>query len=694
MKKKSKKLNKSKFIEKSQRIESKIERRYKILIVIIILLMIGLISRLAYIQLIDHDKYVMELDELTHTVFYGNSTPRGRMYDRNGNVLVDNIALKTIYYKKPINVKKSDEIKIAYKVADYINVDFSNLRESSLKDFWIDSNPKLAKQKITDDEWKKLNERKITNNDIYKLKLERVTEEELSKYNDTDKEAAYIYYLMNKGYSYSEKTIKNKDVTDEEYAIIAEHLDELNGVNVKLDWQRYYPYGDTLKSIFGTVSSSDSGVPIELKEHYLDLGYALTDRVGTSYLEYQYEEFLKGTKDVYELTDDNSYKIIKEGSRGNDIVLTIDINLQQQVDAILTEELLAAKTEYDTGYLNKAFVVIEEPNTGEILAMSGKQVLMGDDGEYKVYDYTPGVITTSVTPGSIIKGASHIVGYNTGALQIGEKRDDACIKIAATPLKCSYKTFGVIDDLQALKYSSNTYQFQTAIKVGKGHYVYDGPLKIDVSAFDTYRNTFAQFGLGVKTNIDLPNETLGYKGNNTLSGYLLDFSIGQYDTYTPIQLSQYITTIASNGKRLKPHLLKAVYSSETEEPLNEKIYESNTEILNEVDTKEEYLNRVKEGFRQVLDVGGTGSGYVNYDYKAAGKTGTAESFIDTDGDGKIDTETISSNFVGYAPYDNPKVTFIVSTPDVASIETDSSNMSKINMRITQKVTQKYFEIYK
>lgn len=692
MKKKSRKINRTKFVEKKQKIESKIEKRYKILIVIIILLMVSLITKLVLMQLVSHDKYVKKLDELTHTIFYSGSTPRGRIYDRFGNVIVDNVALKTIYYKKPVNVKVSDEIKNAYKVARYIEVDYSNLTDISLKKFWVESNPKLAKQKITDEEWKKLNERRLTNEDIYKLKLERVTEEELSKYTDEDKEAAYIYYLMNKGYSYAEKTIKNKDVTEEEYATIAEHLDELKGFDIKLDWQRYYPYGDTLKTIFGTVSTSESGIPKELKDYYLDKGYALTDRVGISYLEYQYEEYLKGTKDVYELTEDNNYRLVEEGSRGNDVVLTIDINLQQEVDKILEEELIAAKSEYDTGYLDKAFVVITDPNTGEILAMSGKQIVL-EDSEYKVYDYTPGVITTSVTPGSVIKGASHIVGYNTGALQIGEKRDDACIKIAATPLKCSYKTFGIIDDLQALKYSSNTYQFRTAIKVGKGNYEYDKPLKIDENAFNIYRNTFAEFGLGVKTGIDLPNETLGYKGNNTLSGYLLDFSIGQYDTYTPIQLSQYISTIANGGKRIKPHLLKAIYSSQSEEPLTDEILKYDVEVLNELNTKEEYLNRVKEGFRQVLDYGGTGSGYVNYDYKAAGKTGTAESFIDTDGDGKIDTETISSNFVGYAPYDNPKVTFIVSTPDVASIETDSSIMSKINMRITQKVTQKYFEIY-
>ena len=695
MKKKSKKINKYKYLDnKNIKRDKIIEKRYKILIILIILIMITLIAKLVLIQILDHDKYTIKLEKLTHKVFYSGSTPRGRIYDRNGNILVDNIATKTIYYKKPNNIKTSDEILTAYKVANYIEVDFSKLNNYSLKQFWVESNPSESRKKITEEELQLLKERKITNSDIYRYKIERVTEEELDKFNDIDKEAAYIYYLMNKGYSYAEKTIKNKNVTEEEYAIIAEHLDELNGIDIKLDWERYYPYGETLTSIFGSVSTSEAGLPKELKDHYLDLGYSLTDRVGISYLEYQYEEYLKGKKAMYELVGDGSYKVLEEGSRGNDIVLTIDINLQLTVDEILSEELISAQNEPNTQYFDKSFVIITDPTTGEILAMSGKKVVKDESNEYKIVDYTPGVITSSVTPGSVIKGASHIVGYNTGALKIGERRNDACIKIAATPLKCSLYEYGNIDDLQALKYSSNTYQFHTAMKVGKANYVYNGPLVIDQEAFDTYRNTFKQFGLGTKTEIDLPNEALGYIGDKTLSGLLLDFSIGQYDTYTPIELSQYINTIASSGKRMKLHLLKEVYSSNTKEPLTNSIYKQEPVVLNEVETEKEYMDRVREGFKQVLEYRGTGYSYIDASHNPAGKTGTSQSFIDTDSDGVIDTETITTNFVGYAPYDNPTVTFTIISPDVATSDAPDNQISKVNRRITQKVSEKYFEIYK
>ncbi len=686
-----KKINKYKYYKKKINIENIIEKRYKILIVLIIVLMIILLGRLFFIQVIRNDYYLEKLDSLTLNVIEGDSAPRGRIYDRNGNLIVDNKAVKTIYYKKVSGTTYKDQVKIAYKLAEYIDVDYSKLTDNMLREFWVLNNSAKADKKITKKEWKKLELRKLSKEDIERLKKERVTEEELSEYTTKDKEACYIFNLMNKGYYYTEKVIKNENVTDYEYAVVAENIDKLNGVNVKLDWEREYLYNDTFKSILGSVSSSTSGVPYNLKDYYLKKGYSLTDRVGISYIEYQYEDYLKGEKATYELNDNGSYTVLTEGKRGNDIVLTIDIKLQQEVEKILEDELIRAKGERYTDYFDKSYVIIMEPKTGEILAMAGKQILK-ENGKYVIYDYTPGVITASVTPGSIVKGASQIVGYNTGALKIGEIRSDECIKIAATPSKCSFREYGRIDDVQALKYSSNTYQFRTAINVGKGKYEYNKPLVIDEKAFDTYRNTFKQFGLGTYTKIDLPNESLGYKGSNHLAGLLLDFSIGQYDTYTPIQIAQYMSTIANSGTRVAPHVLKAVFDS-NEDTLTKLIYESDVKKLNSVETKDKYMSRVQEGLKAVMGPGGTGRGYINEKYKPAGKTGTAQSFLDTNKDGMIDTATTTATFAGYAPYDNPEIVFTVISPDVAPEEVSYYSTSKVNARISQKISEKYFEIY-
>lgn len=669
-----------------------IEKRYNILMILIIVIIMIMIANLFYVQIIQNEYYINQVEKLTENTVEGSSAPRGRIYDRNHRLIVDNIPVKVIYYKKPNGVTTEQELALAMKVAEYISVDYTKLTDKQLRNYWVLKNPEKADAKITKKERQKVKERKLTSKDIENYKLERVTEEELAQLTDIDREAAYIYALMNTGYSYAEKVIKKEGITDEEYAKISENVANLNGINTRLDWERSYPYGEVFRTILGSVSTSESGIPYELKNYYLSKGYSLNDRVGTSYLEYQYEDVLKGEKNVYEITNSGEYKLVKEGSRGNDVVLTIDIELQKEVERILTEEVLKAKTEPNTKYYDRSFVVIQNPKTGEILAMAGKQVKQEADGSYKVYDYTPGITTSPVVVGSVVKGASHIVGYNTGALKIGEKRYDTCIKIAATPIKCSWKYLGNLDDITALKYSSNTYQFNTAIKVGKGNYVYDKPLSIDKTAFDIYRNTFAQFGLGVKTGIDLPVESLGYKGKSEVTGHLLDFSIGQYDTYTPVQLSQYIGTLANNGTRVRPYLLKEVYKPE-KKPLQNLLSQTSPEVLNKVDTKQEYLDRVEEGFKEVMTTNGTGSGFMNLAYKPAGKTGTSQSFVDTGGDGVVDLETITNTFVAYAPYDDPKVTFTVISPDIYYQGAPSSYESTVNKRISQKVTNKYFEMY-
>lgn len=692
MKVPARKISNKKYVrcKRKREIKEQIEKRYKVLSIIIILVMIILGGKLFYIQVAKHSYYVEKVTKLTENIKEGSSTPRGRIYDRNGKLIVDNEAIKVITYKRTSGTKVSDEIKMAYALAQMIDIDISKLKETELKNFWILNNENEAQNKITKEEWQSLKERRIASSDIKNYKIERVTEEELSKYNELDKKAAYIYFLMNQGYAYNEKIIK-KYVTDLEYALVASNLDKLSGFDTKVDWDRVYKYGGVFRSILGNVSTSESGIPYELKDYYLSKGYSLDDRVGTSYLEYQYEDILKGKKAKYKVSNTDNNVLIEEGSRGNDIMLTIDIELQKAVEEILEREVVKAKSDPNTRYYNKSFVIVSNPNTGEIYAMAGKQLVM-ENGEYKVYDFTPGIISSSVVAGSIVKGASHIVGYNTGALKIGEVRNDSCIKVAGTPKKCSFKYLGNLNDITALKQSSNTYQFHTAIKVGHGTYAYNKPLVLDESAFNTYRKTFEEFGLGVKTEIDLPNEKLGVKGTSTSPGLLLDFAIGQYDTYTPIQLNQYMNTIANGGKRLKPYLLKAVYEP-TSDALTKVVSETEPKVLNTINTEDKYLERVKLGFKAVMEYGGTGSGYISHSYKPAGKTGTSQALIDTDGDGKVDTETLSNTFSAYAPYDNPVVNFTVISPNMFSSERGSNTRSYVNIRIAKEVSKKFFEIY-
>lgn len=662
-------------------------RRFGLIIVLLISIYLVIGCRLFNLQILKNSEYNDKLAMATEKTIESTSAPRGRIYDRNHKLLVDNEGIKTIYYKKQNGITTKEEIELAYEVSNNIDIDYSKIDDNKLKDFYYKSHYKECRKKITDEEWDLYNKRKLNDKDIDKLIYERL-DDEISKYTDSDKKAAYIYYLMNKGYSYAEKVIKNSDVTDAEYAYISENIDNLKGFNTKLDWERVYLYGDTFKSILGNVSSNTQGIPSELSEEYLKRGYTLDDRVGISYLEYQYEDYLRGTKAKYRLLSDNSYELVSEGKRGNDIVLTIDIELQKYLEEVLSNEVLNAKGEPGTQYYNRSFAIVSDPNTGEILAMAGKQAVL-KDGYYQIVDYTPGIVTLPVTPGSVVKGASMMVGYKYGAIDIGTVLNDECIKIKDTPLKCSWQTMGPIDDVYALQNSSNVYQYKIAIKVGNGSYEYNQGLVLDESAFDKYREMYAEFGLGEKTGIDLPVESLGFMGKSRLPGHLLDFSIGQYDTYTPIQLSQYINTIANNGVRLKPYLLKEVYKpSDSGDTFGSLIYKANVTELGKLSVEKKYIDRVREGFSAVV-TRGLGYGYMGNYTNSSGKTGTSQSFIDTDGDGKVDTETITSSFVGYSPSDNPKMSIVVVSPDISVPDSTTYGVTR---NISAQVVNKYFEL--
>ena len=125
-------------------------------------------------------------------------------------------------------------------------------------------------------------------------------------------------------------------------------------------------------------------------------------------------------------------------------------------------------------------------------------------------------------------------------------------------------------------HSSNVYMFKTALRLAGDPYSSGMNLPNNIEeAGQKLRKGLNQVGLGVKTGIDLPNETIGQIEPLTNNpGNYLDLSIGQYDTYTPIQLSQYISTIANNGYRVQPHIGLAIHDATNSDqvgPVKDKI---------------------------------------------------------------------------------------------------------------------------
>ncbi|MBU8879397.1 penicillin-binding protein 2 [Bacillus sp. FJAT-29790] len=665
-----------------------------------------LILRLGFVQIVYGDDYRREI-ERTEDITVNNPVPRGKILDRTGKVIVDNTPQNAITYTNR-GAKQDEMLEVAEKLAKIIKKDTNKVQERDKKDYWIIRNLERANEKVSKEELDKLKEKlkdKELDKEIYRLKLERITEDELNELTEHDLEVLAIFRDFRSGYALTPQIVKNKDVTPEEFAVVSENLQLLPGVDTTTDWERYYAFNDTLKSVLGKVTSSDEGIPAEQLDYYLARDYSRNDRVGKSYIEMQYEEVLHGQKaKVKNITDKAGNVLetipISEGNRGKDLVLSIDMDLQLAVEKIIEEELWAAKSLPGTALLDRAYVVLMDPHTGEILTMGGKRIVKDEKtGKREMQDDALGNITTTYNVGSAIKGATILTGYNTGAIQPGTVINDTPLKIGSTPkLKKSWKNLGPVNDINALKFSSNVYMFQTAIKIGGGTYRYGMPLPLDKKGFSTIRNNFAQFGLGVRTGIDLPNEQTGFKGMGTLPGFMLDLAIGQYDTYSNMQLAQYVSTIANGGNRMEPHIVK-----EIREPLLDNnelgpiVQEIQPKVLNHIDAKDEWIKRVQEGFRKVYqEPGGTAYAYFGAkgkDYNPAGKTGTAEAFYDGPERSKFGKEppaVLNLTLVGYAPADNPEIAMSVFVPWAFQGNRDNG----ANRIIGERVLDTYFALKK
>jgi len=192
MKKKS--ALKNRFYQKYRDISKTINTRYHLLIIIISILLLILLINLFYVQIIKNKYYNEQLIKLTKNIVEGDTAPRGRIYDRNYKLIVDNKPVKVIYYKKKNSVTTDEEIKLAYFLTENLEINYSKLTDSMLRKFWLKNNSSKAKEKITSDEYQLLKERKLTSSDIEKLKLERITIEELNEYEEIDKKL-HIYII-------------------------------------------------------------------------------------------------------------------------------------------------------------------------------------------------------------------------------------------------------------------------------------------------------------------------------------------------------------------------------------------------------------------------------------------------------------------------------------------------------------------
>lgn len=679
--------------------------RMRIILGVILVLFAMLIGQLAYLQLVYGSRFKAEVQQSDSTVV-SNQVPRGVMYDAKGRVLVGNKATNAITYTKSASTTTTQIYQISNALSNYIKITDEKPTKQMVADYYLadeNNNTKISAQLPKSDKVDADGNKK-TNSEIYKAELNYVEKMNL-KLNEKQKTAALIFNKISGAYTLSTIYIKNKGLTDKEIAQVGEHLSELPGVGIGTEWQRSYPNGSSIQSIIGSVSTEKSGLPSDNLQYYLRNGYSRNDRVGTSYLEKEYEPLLKGTKSTSRVTTKSNgniqqTKTVYNGQAGASLMLTIDAKYQKQVQAALKRVYSSAESAGAARYSNGAYAVAMNPQTGALLAVAG---INRNTNTGKTTDNALGVINQSFVMGSAVKGATVSGGLiNHIITPINNTFPDTAIYLPGSPVKKSVYpigTFSSLDAETALEVSSNIYMMNLAMKWVGAKYVPKQYIHMPNDSFDILRRNFAMFGLGQKTGVDLPGEVSGIEGKsfnskgNILSGSVLDLAYGNYDAYTPIQLVQYVSTIANGGYRMQPYIVQSVGKTSRDGKKIYINYNKKPNVQQAIPWTPDELNVVRQGFWRVVhgtNGWGTAHPLKNVKPSISGKTGTAQTFYyDAEHPNrKHNIELINSTFSGYAPSKNPKLAVAVVFPGL-----DPDGEGTYTLQVAKAMIQDYFKLH-
>ncbi|BET05528.1 penicillin-binding protein 2B [Streptococcus sp. SN-1] len=641
--------------------------RLNLLFSIVILLFMTIIGRLLYMQVLNKDFYEKKLASASQTKVT-TSSARGEIYDASGKPLVENTLKQVVSFTRSNKMTAKDLKEIASQLLGYVSISSPNLTERQLADYYL-ADPEIYKktvealpsEKRLDSDGNRLSESELYNNAVDSVQASQLN------YTEDEKKEIYLFNQLNAVGNFATGTIVTDALTDTQIALIASASKQLPGVSISTSWDRKV-LETSLSSIVGSVSSEKAGLPAEEADAYLKKGYSLNDRVGTSYLEKQYEETLQGKRSVKEIHLDKygnmeSVENIEDGTKGNNIKLTIDLAFQDSVDALLKSYFNSELGNGGAKYSEGVYAVALNPKTGAVLSMSGIK------HDLKTGELTPdslGTVTNVFVPGSVVKAATISSGWENGVLSGNQILTDQSIVFQGSPpINSWYTAFSgpmPITAVQALEYSSNTYMVQTALGIMGLTYQPNMVAAIGnlESAMGKLRSTFGEYGLGSATGIDLPDESTGFIPKDyDLANYITN-SFGQFDNYTPMQLAQYVATIANNGVRVAPRIVEGIYGNNDKGGLGDLIQQLKPTEMNKVNISDSDMSILQQGFYQVAHgTSGltTGRAFSNGALVSiSGKTGTAESYV---ADGQQATNT---NAVAYAPSDNPQIAVAVVFP--------------------------------
>ena len=641
--------------------------RLNLLFSIVILLFMTIIGRLLYMQVLNEDFYETKLASASKTKVT-TSSARGQIYDATGKPLVENTIKQVVSFTRNNKMTAADLKETAKKLLAYVRVSSPTLTDRQLADYYLADQDvykkaveSLPREKRLDSDGNQLSESELYNNTVESIDPSQFT------YSDDEKKEIYLFSQLNAVENFATGTVATDSLTDTQIALIASASKNLPGISISTSWDRKV-LDTSLFSIVGSVSSEKAGLPAEEADAYIKKGYSLNDRVGTSYLEKQYEEILQGKRSVKEIHLDKygnmeSVENIEDGTKGNNIKLTIDLAFQDSVDNLLKSYFNSELGNGGAKYSEGVYAVALNPKTGAVLSMSG---IKHDLNTGELTQDSLGTVTNVFVPGSVVKAATISSGWENGVLSGNQTLTDQPIVFqGSAPIyswyKLAYGSFP-ITAVEALEYSSNAYVVQTALGIMGQTYqpnMFVGTSNLE-TAMGKLRATFGEYGLGAATGIDLPDESTGFVPKDYSFANYITNAFGQFDNYTPMQLAQYVATIANDGVRVAPRIVEGIYGNNDKGGLGDLIQQLQPTEMNKVNISDSDMSILHQGFYQVAHgTSGltTGRAFSNGALVSiSGKTGTAESYV---ADGQQATNT---NAVAYAPSDNPQIAVAVVFP--------------------------------
>lgn len=650
----------------------KLNLRFNIITILAYIIGIVLIIQLFNLQVVNGETYREQSNTRLSRV---NSiqAARGSIYDRTGNELAGVKTQNDIeIYKTNISSEElNNSILNLMNLLNEYNITVSD-------DFPIKINP--YEYTIKDEElakWKKtykIDENADAEQAFYKFK----SKYEISQNNieDIRKIITIRYKITTTGYSATKSLTIATDVNEEIVAQISERNSDFPGISINTSASRIYLAGNLAAHVIGYTGKIQESQYQEQKDIY-----DINDIVGKTGIEYLFEEYLRGQdgEKQIEMSVDGTITgeyVSENAIAGSDVILTIDSNLQQVTQTALENCINKIK---DGGFAQRydaqgGSAVVMNVNTGEVLATASyptyePQWFVGgisqenwtylrDDTRHPQMNK---VIQATYAPGSIFKMVTAVAGLESGAITSKEKIRDTGIYTKYKDMKDSFKCWyytsynrghGYLNVTQALQHSCNYFFYETGDRMG-------------IDALSKYA---LHFGLGKKTGIELPSEKAGtVASRESLStvrpGDVLNASIGQgVNSFTPMQIAKYISSIANGGTVVNPTIIKSVLKSDGTEYSKEEIRNYTNEKLG-IDTSDdgiavnsESISIAKEGMRMAAsEAGGTAySVFKNFNIEVAGKTGSAEAGKDSEGN-----DIVNAWFVCFAPYEEPEVAVVV-----------------------------------